>query len=226
MPHTLLIPLVGPMQAWGTRSRFSDRDTHREPTKSGVIGLICSALGRSRAASMDDLRALRFGVRLDQPGHPQRDFHTAQRTPGENATLSSRHYLADARFLAGLEGDDVGLLQAIDAALRDPVWTLSLGRKSFPLALPPFLPVHWGGSFREGVDLEAALRSEPWLCLRQEEKAPATAMLSLEDASGEVNMADNPLSFRYRDRVYAPRRVMSRVIPLPQSDKRCLLVDA
>jgi CRISPR system Cascade subunit CasD len=85
MPSTLLIPLVGPMQAWGSRSRFSDRDTHREPTKSGVLGLVCAALGRGRGASLDDLRGLRFGVRADQPGQPQRDYQTAQETPESDA---------------------------------------------------------------------------------------------------------------------------------------------
>lgn len=225
MPNTLLIPLVGPMQAWGSRSRFSDRDTHREPTKSGVIGLLCAALGRPRAASLEDLCALRFGVRVDQPGHPQRDYQTAQRSSEENATLSNRHYLADARFLVGFECDEVGLLRTISAALHNPVWTLSLGRKGYPLALPPFLPEHWGGSLREGFSLEAALTAEPWLCLRCGESKPASAALWLEDPSGEVNIADNPLSFRYRDRTYAPRRATSRVIALPDS-ACCLFSDA
>lgn len=226
MPHTLLVPLIGPMQSWGSRSLFSDRDTHREPTKSGVIGLICAALGRPRAASLDDLRALRFGVRVDQSGHPQRDYQTAQRSPGEPATLSIRHFLADARFLAGLEGEDIGLLRMVEAALRDPVWTLSLGRKGYPLALPPYLPRHRGGSLRDGVGLEAALAAEPQLCLRRDEALSESATLWLEDLAGDVIMADNPMSFRYRNRVYAPRRMTSRVIPLPVSDKRSLLEEA
>lgn len=46
---TLLLQLVAPMQSWGSRSRFDDRDTEREPTKSGVLGLVASALGRPRA---------------------------------------------------------------------------------------------------------------------------------------------------------------------------------
>ena len=46
---TLLLRLVGPMQSWGTQSRYSIRDTNLEPSKSGVIGLIYSALGKKRA---------------------------------------------------------------------------------------------------------------------------------------------------------------------------------
>jgi CRISPR system Cascade subunit CasD len=36
----LLLRLAGPMQAWGTQSRFVNRDTELEPSKSGVIGLL------------------------------------------------------------------------------------------------------------------------------------------------------------------------------------------
>nr|WP_208597066.1 CRISPR-associated protein Cas5 [Syntrophobacter fumaroxidans] len=43
MKGTLLMACVGPMQAWGTRSRFQERDTEREPSKSGVVGLLCAA---------------------------------------------------------------------------------------------------------------------------------------------------------------------------------------
>lgn len=213
MPHTLLLPLVGPMQSWGTRSRFSDRDTHREPTKSAVLGLVCAALGRGRSEPLDDLTALRFGVRADQPGQPQRDYQTAQETPHDSATLSLRHYLADARFLAGLEGEDRALLETLAAALRNPVWALSLGRKSYPLTLPPYLPATapWEGSLKLDVGLEEALRATPYLRLLPGERGrlPEGATLTIERAVGNVTIADNPVSFRYRARSFAPRRVAS-----------------
>lgn len=221
MPHTLLIPLVGPMQAWGSRSRFSDRDTHREPTKSGVLGLVCAALGRGRSEPLDDLSALRFGVRADQPGHPQRDYQTAQETPAASATLSTRHYLADARFLVGLEGADLALLQAIEEALKNPVWTLALGRKSYPLALPPYLPDDWGGSLKENVRLKDALLSVPYLRLlpTEREKAPENITLTMESEDGSITLADNPVSFRYRARRFAPRRIDSLSVPFPALEK-------
>jgi CRISPR system Cascade subunit CasD len=220
MPHTLLIPLVGPMQAWGSRSRFSDRDTHREPTKSGVIGLVCAALGRGRNEPLDDLAALRFGVRSDRPGLPQRDYQTAQGTPESTATLSIRHYLADARFLVGLEGDDLALLERVGAALKNPVWTLSLGRKGYPLALPPYLPEEapWGGSFKAGLGLEEALLSVPYLRLlptEREKDIPLSVTLTLESDQGSITQADNPVSFRYRARSFAPRRIGSRPVSFP-----------
>jgi CRISPR system Cascade subunit CasD len=215
MPHTLLLLLAGPMQAWGSRSRFEDRDTHPEPTKSGVLGLICAALGRDRGAPMDDLNALRFGVRVERAGHPQTDYQTAQqvRTADGNmkdTVLSTRHYLADARFLVGLCGEDIDQLRTIEAALRNPCWTLSLGRKSYPLTLPPYLPKDENGengSLREGMDLEDALLMEPWRYLNDHEKGrkPKSFRLLIEDPSGNDSFLDSPLHFG--DRRFGVRRV-------------------
>lgn len=41
----LLLWLEGPLQAWGHDSRFGRRDTLAFPTKSGMLGLLCCALG-------------------------------------------------------------------------------------------------------------------------------------------------------------------------------------
>ena len=220
--HTLLIPLVGPMQAWGSRSRFDDRDTHAEPTKSGVLGLVCAALGRGRGASLLDLDVLRFGVRVDADGRAMTDYQTAQEVvraggTGTSAVTSRRHYLSDARFLTGLEGDDsaLPLLLEIESALRNPVWPLSLGRKSFPLTLPPYLPE---GSLREGTPLEAALENEPWRWLSPREstqsKRPATLRLVLEHADGEAVQSDRPLSFRTR--TFGLRRLKATTCPVKE----------
>ncbi len=65
---TLLLRLAGPLQAWGTESRFNTRQTGPLPSKSGVIGLLAAALGLSRDADLSALRELRFGVRTDQSG--------------------------------------------------------------------------------------------------------------------------------------------------------------
>jgi len=74
---TLLFKLVGPMQSWGSRSRFDLRDTEQFPTKSGVLGLVAAALGRDREEPVDDLAELRFGVRVDREGIIRYDFQTA-----------------------------------------------------------------------------------------------------------------------------------------------------
>jgi len=41
----LLLWLEGPLQIWGHDSRFGRRDSLPFPSKSGVMGIICAALG-------------------------------------------------------------------------------------------------------------------------------------------------------------------------------------
>lgn len=41
----LLLWLEAPLQSWGQDSKFGRRDTLNFPTKSGILGLVCSALG-------------------------------------------------------------------------------------------------------------------------------------------------------------------------------------
>lgn len=151
----LLLKLAAPMQAWGDSSRFARRATRHEPTKSGVLGLLAAALGRRRTDPVEDLAALRFGVRVDQQGQIMRDFQTARSLDGTKVMpLSYRYYLSDAVFLAGVQGDS-SLLQGIDEALRNPVFPLYLGRRSCPPSCPPNLGVKPG-------ELEDVLRAEPW----------------------------------------------------------------
>jgi len=156
----LLLRCVAPMQAWGTRSRFRERDTEREPTKSGIIGLLCAALGRDRSEPLDDLAALRMGVRVDREGIVECDYQTAQNVikadlSGRETQLSNRYYLADAAFLVGLEGER-GLLAQLTTALKNPKWPLFLGRKAFLPGSPVYLP----DSVCE-QSLEAALTNYP-----------------------------------------------------------------
>lgn len=202
---TLVLTLQGPMQSWGTRSRFGVRDTGRAPSKSGVVGLLAAAFGRGRDAPLDDLASFRMGVRLDRPGSREVDFQTAldvAKASGAKpeTAMSWRHYLADASFTVGLEGDR-GFLHSVVAALRAPVWALYLGRRGYvpsaPL-LPPGDPVL-------DLDLIPALRR------RWPEWAPARLEALVECLPGEDGDAvdDVPLSFVPRDRKYAPRRVRS-----------------
>jgi CRISPR system Cascade subunit CasD len=76
--QTLFLRLEGPLQSWGVRSRWGERDTASEPSKSGVIGLLGCALGLRR--NDDRLRILsdelQMGVRVDRPGALLRDYHT------------------------------------------------------------------------------------------------------------------------------------------------------
>src|ERR1700704_1897677 len=110
---TVALRLAGPLQSWGSGSRFVRRSTDSAPTKSGIIGLVAAAKGIRRTDPLEQLLGLRLGVRVDQPGQLLRDFQTARRPErgrhGELTwkalPLSYRYYLADAVFLAVLEGE-------------------------------------------------------------------------------------------------------------------------
>ena len=232
--NTLLLQLVGPMQSWGTQSRFSVRDTGLEPSKSGVVGLLASALGRSREAEIADLAGLRLGVRVDREGRMEKDFHTtggfrqnaleAQRVRVwkagggllPNAVLSTRFYLADAAFLVGLEGN-LDMLRSLHEGLADPVWSPFLGRKAFPPSAPVWLP----DGLREAQSLEAAFRGYPRIApARDQTEGPVRVVL--EDPTGEAVRIDQPISFA-APRRFTQRRVTTAWIPsaeLPERKER------
>ncbi len=217
---TLLLQLVGPMQSWGTQSRFSIRDTGLEPSKSGVIGLLASALGRPRSAEIADLAAFRLGIRVDREGRMEKDYHTTggfrQNAPEalrvrvrkadgkyppakSSAVLSTRFYLADAAFLVGLEGAP-DVLRTLHHHLADPVWPLFLGRKAFPPSAPVWLP----NGLREAQDLEEALRGYPRIYPARDQEEDPIRMV-LEDPTGEAVRRDQPISFATRR--FTQRRV-------------------
>lgn len=201
---TLLIRLAGPLQSWGTSSRFEERDTGLEPSKSGVIGLLAAALGRDRSEAIDDLARLRMGVRVDREGILKRDYHTAQEIVQADGRLNAnrnlrnsvtvRYFLADACFLVGFEGERPLLTQLQDA-VRVPHWPLALGRKSFVPSPGVFLP--------DGIrsdSLEVALREYPLLT-----KASDSVRLLIEDPNGEYLRNDQPLG-PFSLRKFGPRR--------------------
>ena len=213
----LLLRLSGPLQSWGDSSRFTVRGTRREPTKSGVIGLLAAALGRQRGEEIGDLCSLEFGVRADQPGTLLRDFQTERSADGRTTMpLSQRYYLADAKFLAALGGDDA-LLSEISRALRHPRWPLYLGRRSCPADLPLLLPA----SEAYG-DVRDALARHAWLAADWYRRRLGGAHPELEvtcDArDGEVceSQADLPLSFGDVRR-YASRAVVRYCVPNPDA---------
>lgn len=69
---TLLLRLVGPMQSWGTTSRFDQRDTGKDPSKSGVIGLLAAAMGidRENWEIWSRSRACLWGLAMTDRGCP------------------------------------------------------------------------------------------------------------------------------------------------------------
>ena len=183
---TLLLRLAGPMQSWGTDSKFDVRRTGREPSKSGVIGLVAAAMGIARQdrQTLQTLNSLRFGVRVDREGALLRDFHTARPEKG-TPYVTYRYYLTDAEFVAGLESADHALLAQIAQALQAPAFPLYLGRRSCPPVGSVFLKI-------SDEPLEAALCADA---------PPGATRLVLDAVAGEPGglVRDEALRLEARD---------------------------
>jgi CRISPR system Cascade subunit CasD len=204
----LLLTLTGPLQAWGASSRFVRRGTESAPTKSGVLGLLAAAQGRRRTDPVEDLAGLRFGVRIDQPGRLVRDFQTARSLDGrQTMPLSYRFYVADAVFLAAVEGDG-SFLEVLAEALRRPVFPLYLGRRSCPPA----------GPLRAQVSeetVEEVLEAAPWAARKWWQNKPEnrggvpveTIIDCPPSTAGAVTLRDHPISFDPQRREYGWRTV-------------------
>lgn len=227
---TLLLRISGPMQSWGTRSRFAERDAGTEPSKSGIIGLLCAALGRPRDAPIFDLLELKLGVRVDREGIERCDFQTAgggsyfgvdhygvakSNKATAKTVISNRYYLSDANFLVGLEGEE-SLLIELDRALASPVWPLYLGRKSFVPGMPirvMWRPDHMPGSPKVPglvhLDVENALRDYPWFMesWRHQKRPPDPLRIVIEVPFGSSSEIRNDVPLSFAERKFMIRNV-------------------
>ncbi|MEV4752993.1 type I-E CRISPR-associated protein Cas5/CasD [Streptosporangium sp. NPDC049248] len=216
---SLALCLDAPMQSWGIRSHGITRDTMAEPTKSGVVGLVAAALGidRNNDAALAELARLRLAIRVDREGTMERDYHTTQNVPtthgtGHRTVVSERYYLADALFLAVLEGDGP-LLSRVAAAVKQPHWRLSFGRKAYVPARPLLTPSQQPAA----TNAENVLATHPWLepspqdraRMRNRPNRPAlrTVVECPPTRIGAQVRHDQPLSFAHGNRRFASRTV-------------------
>lgn len=210
----LVLRLAGPLQSWGASARFARRTTENTPTKSGVVGLLASALGRPRTADPADLAALRFGVRVDQPGVRVRDYQTARHlVTDESMPVSERFYLADAVFVAGLESDDETFLDELHRAVRSPYFLPYLGRRSCPPSGPMDLGVRPGGLEQVLGDTEAVpWQAAKWYRAQWKTQGMELPVLVETGASerADLLLRDLPESFDPRHRRYRMRGVSAR----------------
>ncbi|MHC3474900.1 type I-E CRISPR-associated protein Cas5/CasD [Streptomyces sp. 7R007] len=223
----LTLRLAGPLQSWGAASRFARRTTESAPTKSGVLGLLAAAAGIERRddEKLKPLAALRFGVRIDQPGMRVRDFQTAHHgVTGKPMPLSERFYLADAVFVAALEGDHT-LLADLHAALRAPVYAPFLGRRSCPPSLPIELNLH------DHACLQDALGQEPWQAspwyrkqCRGHNEIELTVLREAEEHEQHAadTIRDQPLSFAAEHRRHILRTQITSSVRIPNPSARHL----
>jgi CRISPR system Cascade subunit CasD len=233
--NTLFLRLEGPLQAWGVQeSKFVIRRTAEAPTKSGVIGMLCAALGISRADAATEwlprLAELRMGVRIDAPGVRWWDYHTVgagmqmRIAEGEGKTkpgamLTRREYLCDASFLVAVQGEPE-LIAELAQAMENPKWTLYLGRKSCPPSRP--LMEHAPGVF---PDLLSALTSIPWRPRLEGDPQPKSVdcLLDWQPSDGEPEAPDDALVWydvplTFEPPAHRPRFVIRRKLRVGAED--------
>lgn len=219
MPRFLILRLDGPMQAWGTHTYEDSRPSNNFPTRSGLLGLIGACLGLDRqdrpalerlSQSLEftirvDRQVNRFGNEAPRDKHTLKlsDFHTvldARKVDGtvnKNPIVSRRDYLYDAVFTVAImerPGADYPLERIIQA-LRRPLYTPVLGRRSCPLARP----LLESGEIMEVEDAKAALDQIP----------PGKGLIYAE---GELLVNARPLPIRDvpvydRHRQFGTRRI-------------------
>jgi len=207
MRRFLILKLQGPMQAWGDHTYEDYRPSMAFPGRSALLGLLGACLGirREEPARQQALASsLRFAVRVDGRFSRLTDFHTvlaARKVGGkvnDNPVVSRREYLVPmdlgASFTVAVwEADaaEVSLGQ-VATAVRRPVFTPFLGRRSCPLARPLY------EAELEAADAIAALAEVPPV---------GGAIYSEEGDAGlpQLRLRDDPVIVRPRQ--FASRRV-------------------
>ncbi|MFC3284070.1 type I-E CRISPR-associated protein Cas5/CasD [Litchfieldella rifensis] len=176
MMDYLVFRLYAPLASWGEAAVGETRPTATYPGRAAILGLLGAALGIKRdddtgQQMLND--SVRVAVKQRSPGTLMRDYHTAQvpaaqskmtyRTRRDelsaprriiNTILSSRDYRCDGLWTVAvwLKPGASLALDALQAALLRPRYTLYLGRKACPLGAPLAPQRIEAGCLREALD--------------------------------------------------------------------------
>lgn len=206
----LPLEIKAPLQSWGTQSRFFHREAGRFPSRSGIIGMIASAMGitREQTDDLQTLNGLDIAVRIDDKGQRLTDFQIMNTSETGNPAnkIINRDYIEDASFLVGVYGEYD--LEKVAQALKNPRYALFFGRKS----CPPVSPITKGVEQYE--DIHAFLKEYPLLTKKykipwnQREEEYLTLKTVVTHEKGDFTADDNPYSFSTHQRIYEPRKIL------------------
>lgn len=182
MSDYLLFRLYGPLAAWGDIAVGEYRPSFAHPSKSAIVGLLAAALGirRHEEERQQALAgAISFAVQVDAMGVLLRDYHTTQVPSARqgitnytrrselsaddlNTILSTRDYRSDAVHTVAitLAKESVFTVSSLVTALKRPVFTLYLGRKSCPPALPLQPQVVTAATLKEAMQKAEFINAE------------------------------------------------------------------
>ena len=242
--RSLVLRLAGPLQSWGSHSQYNRRETHGEPTKSGILGLLAAAQGLRRTDPIETLLALRLGVRTDRPGSLLRDYHTVSdyrgiplpaaavtgkgrqkpTSPVKLTHVTERFYLQDAVFVAAVTGP-LATLTVLADAIRHPAFPLALGRRACvptqPLLLSPPPGQPGADSDLWPGDALTVLQRIPYQATstrgrHQRSGSPAFDLpVTVDDPAGDDVVIDLPRSFDPRARSFTARPVRHTWVRVP-----------
>ncbi|MFI6530682.1 type I-E CRISPR-associated protein Cas5/CasD [Streptomyces uncialis] len=192
--------------------------------QSLVDAYLAGAVGRADVSE---------AVPSDQPGTLLRDYHTVsdhrghpllssqvnakgvqkKTSPAKHTGVTQRYYLQDAVFVAALRGP-ASLLETLDHAVRNPVFPLSLGRRSCPPTGPVSLGVH------PDAELTDTLSGVPWKAADHHRSrtrgTQVTLEATVEDAQGEHTAEDTPDTYDLRTgTVFSDRTVRHTWVTVP-----------
>lgn len=167
--YSLCLFLRSPMMSWGVADKNNNRGTYRHPTKSAILGIVCSSMGLSgKNGDIDEInrisRSINVSFRIDEPGLILKDDHNVTNvenldgSKNPHAVLTDRFYLREAQFFASLESEDKNLLEEINEYIKNPKWFVYFGRKCCT-------PTDWVFDPRGVQELSSLenLRSRPYI---------------------------------------------------------------
>jgi len=200
MRDYLVFRLYGAMTSWGDIAVGEYRPTYDHPSKSAIIGLLEAAAGITREADEkhgEMEKSYCMAVMVNSPGVLLRDYHTTQVPPSGSSRrkpyfatrraelstpkhdlktiLSKRDYRCDSLFTICIwtrTEKPPYSLEELKEKLEKPEFTLYLGRKSCPPALPiraeiinllsglelqDTVRVYWEGDEDAGIDIEQSI---------------------------------------------------------------------
>ncbi|HLS19754.1 MAG TPA: type I-E CRISPR-associated protein Cas5/CasD [Paracoccaceae bacterium] len=230
MAEYLIFHLTAALGSMGELAGHERRGSLSWPGRSALTGMLGAALGIRREGDFSELDRLRMAVAIFDTGSVLRDYHTIETVPRAAArgTQSRPDALRGARAerrthtaitlrdyrMAPLYGIAVwnGDLARLAHALRQPVFTLYLGRKSCPLAAPVDPQIITASSPEAALQ---SLRLPPWW-----RGAQARIMASDERPDARRHEIRLDIATDRRAWHFAPRQVaMMPVEIIPEAEK-------
>ncbi|MDR1926126.1 MAG: type I-E CRISPR-associated protein Cas5/CasD [Endomicrobium sp.] len=150
MQNTLVLYFDAPIQSWGCHTYEDDRPTELFPTRSAITGLLAACLGIDRENQEEIIsldKSYKVAVIVEKQGIRKEDYQTIRNAPlvsretNKHAIISRKSYIFDGKFIVLLQFSNNAEynIEKIISAIKKPVFTPFLGRRSCPITCPLFI---------------------------------------------------------------------------------------